>query len=123
MSNEKKKTGLSAPILATAVNKYLPLVEKELEGNSIQMSSYARQCVMSAMVQINRLIADSGLAWGDLDSSNLTDMLLTIAGWELNPSAMPREVYFTLRNKKVKQVDAGSGRTVEGWKKMLEIGI
>lgn len=95
MSNEKKKTGLSAPILATAVNKYLPLVEKELEGNSIQMSSYARQCVMSAMVQINRLIADSGLTWGELDSSNLTDMLLTIAGWELNPSAMPREVYFT----------------------------
>ena len=95
MSNEKKKTGLSALILATAVNKYLPLVEKELEGNSIQMSSYARQCVMSAMVQINRLIADSGLTWGELDSSNLTDMLLTIAGWELNPSAMPREVYFT----------------------------
>lgn len=123
MSNEKKKTGLSAPILATAVNKYLPLVEKELEGNSIQMSSYARQCVMSAMVQINRLIADNGLTWGELDSSNLTDMLLTIAGWELNPSAMPREVYFTLRKKKVKKVDSSTGQAVESWQKWLDIGI
>ena len=118
--SEKKEFTTS---LTRATNAYMALVEKELNHNSIQMNDYSRQCVMSAMVQMNRLVVDDGITWRDLDTSNVTDMLLTIAGWELNPSAMPREVYFTLRNKKVKKVDQDSGRTLDTWQKTLEIGI
>lgn len=118
--SEKKEFTTS---LTRATNAYMALVEKELNRNSIQMNDYSRQCVMSAVVQMNRLVVDNGITWRDLDTSNVTDMLLTIAGWELNPSAMPREVYFTLRNKKVKKVDQDTGRTLDTWQKTLEIGI
>lgn len=109
--------------LTKVTGAYMPLVEKELSANSVKMSDYAKQCVLSAMVQMNRIIVDAGITWRDLDTSNVTDMLLTVAGWELNPSAMPREVYFNLRNKKVKKVDAETGRSVDVWQKTLEIGI
>lgn len=117
----EKKEFTTALTKVTAA--YMPLVEKELENNQIQMSGYARQCALAAMVQMNRLVVDNGITWRELDTSNVTDMLLTVAGWELNPNAMPREVYFNLRNKKVKKIDPETGRAVDTWQKTLEVGI
>lgn len=119
MSNQAKLN----TTLTNFADAYIPLVEKELAGNNVQMTPYSKQCVLSAMVQMNRLVKDNGISWNNLDTSNVVDMLLTVAGWELNPSAMPREVYFNLRNKKITIVDPETGAKKDTWQKALEIGI
>ena len=119
--SEQKKEFTTALTKVTAA--YMPLVEKELASNNIEMSGYAKQCALAAMVQMNRLVVDNGITWRELDTSNVTDMLLTVAGWELNPNAMPREVYFTLRNKKIKKIDPETGKAVDAWQKTMEVGI
>ena len=109
--------------LTSAADTFLPLLDQQMANSSIQMSDYARQCAYSTMLALNRLVQDQGLAWNDLDRSNVVDILTTVAAWELNPNATPREVYFTTRNKKVKKVDPESGRSLETWQKVIEVGI
>ena len=109
--------------LTNAADAFLPLMEQQMAESHLELNEYARQCAYSTMIALNRLVQDQGLSWNELDRSNVVDILMTVAGWELNPNATPREVYFQVRNKKVKKVDQGSGRAVEIWQKMIEAGI
>lgn len=109
--------------LTNAAEKYLPVLEQQMANNEITLSDYARQCAFSAVVALNRLVQDNGLSWNDFDKSNVVDILTTVAGWELNPNATPREVYFQTRNKKVKKIDQNTGRTIDAWQKIIEVGI
>ncbi|SMF88073.1 hypothetical protein SAMN05661091_4098 [Paenibacillus uliginis N3/975] len=114
MSNQTYSTGL------TKVNDtFLPMIESQLVNNGINMDQYSKQCVMNALSSINAALDTKGLSFNDsqLDKNNVTTTLLNVAALKLNAAASPREVYFQIRNVKVK-VD---GKDV--WKKQIEMGI
>lgn len=116
MTEQKKEF---STILSTANNTYLPLIQRQLEGNDIVFNDYAKKCVLNAISSINQMLSTAGVNWNDasLDQSNLTQVLLNVASLELNATAVPRECYFQIRNVK-KKVD---GKDV--WKKQIEFNI
>lgn len=91
---------------------FVPQIANQLQGNGIAMTDYQKQCVLSAITSINELLLENGVTVNQV-SSNLTDILLTVAALQLNANANPREVYFILRNhkrgesKKVKEIEMG----------------
>jgi hypothetical protein len=108
--------------LTNVNNTFMPLIERQLEGNGIRMDDYSKQCVINAISGIHSLLDSKGIAWSDqnLDRTNITQILLTIASLKLNAAASPREVYFTLRNVKTAAKDE-TGKDI--WKKQIEMGI
>lgn len=126
MSENKAPSAPAAPKkeFGTALTKvndtFLPLIESQMEKNSLDMSPYSRQCVMHAISGINALLDKSGVSWANqqLDKSTISDILIKVACLRLNAAASPREIYFELRNVKSKD-DSGK----EIWKKQIEMGI
>ncbi|WP_153732737.1 hypothetical protein [Sporosarcina obsidiansis] len=114
---EQKQTYSTA--LTKISNTFFPMIEQQLTGNGLNMDHYAKQCVMSAISTINAVLDSKNISWSDpqLDKSNVTQNLLTVASLKLNSAANPREVYFQMRNVK-RKVD---GRDV--WTKQIEMGI
>ncbi|WP_374019044.1 hypothetical protein ABU162_04655 [Paenibacillus thiaminolyticus] len=114
---------MSAPF-STALTKvndiFLPMIESQLTGHGINMDQYSKQCVMSAISSINTALDAKGIDWNDpqLDKSNVTQTLLSVASLKLNAAASPREVFFQVRNVKTKGPD---GKDI--WKKQIEMGI
>lgn len=100
-------------------NTFFPMIESQLTGNGLNMDHYSKQCVMSAISSINAVLDSKGVTWQDaqLDKSNITQTLLTVASLKLNSAANPREVYFQMRNSKKKV----NGQDV--WIKQIEMGI
>ena len=114
---------VATPTYSTSLTKisntFFPMIEQQLTGNGLDMDHYAKQCVMSAISSINAVLDSKNVGWNDaqLDKSNVTQTLLTIASLKLNAAASPREVYFQMRNVK-KKID---GKDV--WTKQIEMGI
>lgn len=110
-------------MLVKVNNTYFPMIERQLIGNGIQMDEYSKQCVLNGISAINNTLDVAGVSWNDptLDQSNITETLLNIATLKLNAAANPREVFFLLRNVKVKRRE--NGKEVEIWKKQIEMGI
>lgn len=106
--------------LAKVVNTFLPMIERQLTGNGVQMDQYARQCVINTVSAINNLLEINGIAWNNpnLDRNNITQILLNVASLKLNAAASPREVFYQLRNVKMKDHE---GKEI--WKKQIEMGI
>ncbi|WP_020615783.1 hypothetical protein [Paenibacillus daejeonensis] len=105
----------------TKVNDtFLPMIESQLTGKGIDMDPYAKQCVLNALSSINSILDSKGISFNDdqLDRNNVTTILMQIAALKLNAAASPREVFFQLRNVKVKTPD-----NKEIWKKQIEMGI
>ena len=105
--------------LAKVNDTYFPMIQRQLEGNNIEMDDYSKQCVLNALSAINETLDQQGIAWNNpqLDQSNVTQILLNVASLKLNAAASPREVYFQTRNVKVKK----NGKDV--WKKQIEMGV
>lgn len=106
--------------LARVNESYFPMIEKQLENNNITFSQYAKSCTLNAIAAINNVLDAQGISWNDtaLDTSNITQTLLTVATLQLNPTASPREVYFQIRNVSAKGADGK-----QTWKKKIEMGI
>lgn len=117
MSNQEN--GQFKTMLTKVSDTYFPMIQRQLEDNSIQMDDYAKKCVMNSISAINETLDTAGVSWNDsqLDQSNLTEILLSVASLKLNASASPNEVYFQVRNVKRKE----NGKDV--WKKQIELGI
>lgn len=101
----------------TKVNDtFMPLILSQMQKNSIEMSPYARTCVLHAISAINSALDKAGISWNsaELDKSTVSDILIKVACFQLNAAASPREVYFQTRN--VKGADGN-------WKKQIEMGI
>ena len=118
-SVEKKETSFETQ-LSRVNNAYLPLVTTQLESNNITFSEYAKSCVMNAIAAINNALDAQGISWKDpsLDTSNMTQVLLTVATLQLNATSTANEVYFQIRNVSTKGAD---GKAV--WKKKIELGV
>ena len=99
--------------LANVNNAYMGLIEKQMSGNKIEFSDYAKKCVMNAIGAINQVLDKEGINFNskDLDQSNVTNILLNVAYLELNSIAQPSECYFQLRN--VKKKDGSYVKTIE----------
>ena len=112
-ASEKPKDVNTA--LAKAYDTFLPMIERQIEGHGIQMSAYSKQCVLNAISAINALLSKEGSNFGDssLDMSSLTNILMFVAGFQLNASASPREIYFIIRKQ----------RQGDNWKKIIELGV
>ena len=104
----------------TRINDALmPMIERQLVSNNIDMNDYQRQCVLMGIAGMNATLDREGLTWSSdkFDDRNVSEMLQTIAMLQLNAAAVPREIYFQTRNVKVKNPDGNA------WKKQLEMGI
>jgi hypothetical protein len=110
-------------VLTKVNDNYFPMIERQLTGNGIQMDQYSKSCVINAISSINSAMDAKGITWNDdqLDRSNITQTLIQVASLKLNAAASPREVYFQVRNIKVKA--KVEGKEVEVWKKQIEMGI
>ena len=119
--NKVAKTESTPKTQLTKVNDiYLPMITNQLENNNIALSEYAKSCVVNAISAINNVLDTNGVSWGDaaLDTSSVTQILLSVAALQLNATANPRECYFQIRNVSTKGAD---GKQV--WKKKIEMGI
>lgn len=107
-------------VLTKVNDNYFPMIERQLTGNGIEMDQYSKSCVLNAISAINTALDTKGISWNDdqLDRSNITQTLIQVASLRLNAAASPREVYFQVRNIKIKGTD---GKDV--WKKQIEMGI
>ena len=110
--------------LTKVTETYFPMIQRQLENHSIDMDEYAKRCVIAAIGSMNAVLDSKGINWGDpqLDKSNITQTLMSIALLKLNAAANPREVFFNLRNTKLTYKGDG-GKTVTEWKKQIEMGI
>ncbi|MGG1880158.1 hypothetical protein ABDI30_21660 [Paenibacillus cisolokensis] len=107
-------------VLTKVNDNYFPMIERQLTGNGIEMDQYSKSCVINAISSINSALDAKGISWNDeqLDKSNITQTLIQVASLKLNAAASPREVYFQVRNIKVKGPD-----NKDVWKKQIEMGI
>ncbi|MFS8214773.1 hypothetical protein [Paenibacillus sp. S29] len=107
-------------VLSKVNDNYFPMIERQLTGNGIQMDQYSKSCVINAISSINNALDAKGITWNDdqLDRSNITQTLIQVASLKLNAAASPREVFFQVRNIKVKGPD-----NKDIWKKQVEMGI
>ena len=121
MSDQKQ---IATTTLTSVNDRFFPMVTAQLTGNGIKMDDYAKQCVINAISAIHTALDAKGISWGDpqLDQSNVTQVLLSVACLKLNASATPREVYFQTRNVSVK-VRGEGGKEETVWKKKIEMGI
>lgn len=117
----KAEEKISSTALTNVNDVFMPMIINQLTQNDIEMSPYAKNCVLHAISAIVAAVEKAGSSIKDanLDKSSITDVLLKVAALQLNASASPREVYFQVRNEKKK--DPASGKEV--WKKKVEMGI
>lgn len=113
MAPAKKEFGTQ---LTKVNDTFMPLILSQMQKNSIEMSPYAKTCVLHAISAINSVLDKAGISWNsaELDKSTVSDILIKVACFQLNAAASPREVYFQTRN--VKGADGN-------WKKQIEMGI
>ncbi len=112
MANELKKQEFSTN-LSQWVNSFTGLVSRDFNDNGVKFDSYSKQCAMNAMSAIYQLVKTSGVDLAALDTSNLREVIGACASLKLNANAVPREVYFQVRKKKIGQ----------NWVNSVEMGI
>ena len=120
MSEAKEVKKEFKTALAAVNDAYLPMITKQLESNNITFSKYAKSCTVNAIAAINNVLDAQGISWNDpsLDTSNMTQVLLTVATLQLNATNTANEVFFQIRNVSSKGAD---GKPV--WKKKVELGV
>lgn len=91
---------------------FIPLVERQLAGRSVQIDNYQRQCMSNALVMMDEAARTAGLEnVGKFARVEVMEILQQVATLRLNAFAMPRECYFTTRKKK--QPNGEWGTSVE----------
>lgn len=113
MANEVAKKEFTTSI-SQWTNTFTDLVARDFEASGCALDEYSKQCAMNAMTNIYGLVKSSDkVDMSKLDTSNLRDIIGRCAALKLNANALPSEVYFQLRSKKV-------GTT---WMQEVEMGI
>ena len=123
MPEEKQEVGEKkefSTALSDWTNSITGLVIRDFDQCGVEFDEYSKKCAMAAMGSIFQLVQNTDKAtMNDMNMSNLREIVEQCASLKLNANAVPREVYFSLRNKSV-GVDE-SGKTI--WKKFVEMGI
>lgn len=87
--------------LSVWTNTVTDLVTRDFETCGVEFDEYSKQCAMNAMTNIYQLVKTSGVEIGNMDTSNLREIVGQCASLKLNANAVPRECYFQLRKKKI----------------------
>lgn len=103
--------------LSVAMEQHMSVIKKQMLEGGAEFDEYSGKCVMNAMSAINNMIHTQGLAFKDLNQSNITEILLKVATLKLNANAVPSECFFQIRNVNV----GGKGEPI--WEKQIEFGI
>jgi len=90
-------------VVSSWTNTLTNLVVRDYQEHGLVIDDYSKKCAMSAMTSIYQLVKDSDKLsdLNKLDQSNLREIVGTCASLKLNANAVPREVYFQIRTKKV----------------------
>lgn len=100
--------------LGSWTNWALNEVSAQFDSGMIEFDDYSKKCAVDAMSAIYQLVQNTDKAdIGQIDTSNLREIVMRCASLKLSASSYPREVYFQLRNKKV----GGN------WVKEVEMGV
>lgn len=100
--------------LSNWANAITGLVIRDFEQCGVEFDEYSKRCAMAAMGSIFQLVQNTDKTKiDDLNTSNLREIVEQCASLKLNANAVPREVYFQLRNKQING----------DWKKVVEMGI
>lgn len=94
---------------------YLEKISKLADENNLSFSEYQRECVANAIRTLDPIIQTSKYTWNDFEKNNVMGILNQVAFLELNPSAVPRECYFIIRNTK--------NQTTNEWYPVIEFGV
>lgn len=117
MSEEKKEVAEKkefSTALSEWTNSITGLVIRDFKQCGVEFDEYSKKCAMAAMGSIFQLVQNTDkAAMSDMNTSNLREIVEQCASLKLNANAVPREVYFQLRNKQI------NGE----WKKVVEMGI
>lgn len=112
--SKNEVTVTSTTNLGGWTNWALNEVSAKFDSGMIEFDEYSRKCAADAMSAIYQLVTSTDKAdLSQIDTSNLRDIVIRCASLKLSATALPREVYFQIRNKKV-----GSE-----WVKVVEMGI
>ena len=79
MTHELAENKIYGNRLTKINDTFMPQVESQLLSNGINMTEYQKQCVISAIQGINTMLTNSNLSINDVDSTNMTETLMTIA--------------------------------------------
>ena len=84
-------------------NEITGLVTRDFNTCGVEFDDYSKKCAMNAITSIYHLVKDSDKVkdMGQIDSSNLREVVGQCASLKLNANAVPRECYFQIRTKKV----------------------
>ena len=114
MPNEVVKKKEFTTSISQWSNEITNLVARDFETVGVQFDEYSKECAMSAMTNIYNLVkASDKVDMSKLDTSNLREIVGRCASLKLNANALPSEVYFQLRNKKVGNA----------WMQEVEMGV
>ena len=112
--DKNEVTITSTTNLGSWTNWALQEVSADFSAGMIEFDDYSKKCAMDAMSAIYQLIQNTDKAdIGNMDTSNLRDIVKRCASLKLSASSYPREVYFQLRSKQI------NGQ----WVKEVEMGI
>lgn len=109
---EKREIGKSR--LQIATDSYVESIRNYAVKSEIPFTKDETQRIMNAIRTVDGILQTEGLSWATLSRNNVESVLQQVAFLKVNPSAMPRECYFILRNRKTKE---------GAWVKDLEFGI
>ena len=114
MPNEVAKKKEFTTSISQWSNEITNLVARDFETVGVQFDEYSKECALNAMTNIYNLVkASDKVDMSKLDTSNLREIVGRCASLKLNANAMPSEVYFQLRNKKVGNA----------WMQEVEMGV
>lgn len=113
--NEVQKIGTQLSIMT---DKYMKIIERQMQDGGAEFDSYSARCVHAAMGSIYTMVHESGMDFESLNTSNMNEILIKVASLQLNATASPRECFFQIRNVNV----AAKGEK-QNWEKKIEFGI
>lgn len=117
MEEEKKEVAQKQEFntaLSVYTNRFVGLLKTDFQEAGIEFDDYSKQCVVAAMSSIYQLVQSNKADMNQLNNSTLRNVLGQVSSLRLNANAMPRECYFTLRNRQ-----KANGQ----WEQVVELGI
>lgn len=86
-------------VLAKQVDTYTNMVIKSMSEIDLQCNDYQKLCVANTIMALNTVIRDNHLTFNAFNQDEVTSVLLKSAMLQLNASAMPKEMYVSIRKK------------------------
>ncbi len=112
MGNEVAKKPFTTA-LAQIQDKFTNAVVNAGKAMNIQYNEYQSACMMNMLGKMQALAIENQIDLLKMDYNQITNILQTVAMLNLNISAIPRECYLIIRNKRISN----------GWKKEFEFNI